>query len=404
MRAIYDYIIYTDGGCERNPGGRGGYGAVIINNSTRKLTDISGGFRSTTNNRMEVMAVIKALEKIEKGTHIQLFSDSQYVIKTMNGMFRKKKNIDLWKKLDKLAVAFKIEWNWVKGHNGNTYNERCDTLCQEAMTLPELEEDVGYMNIDSIPEQSDTVAQSLEKYNIHYQNGELLENVIKKIRDDYNEKVQMAAVKIPNLQEFENVRGKIIYRLVNYEKNKELLEDCPHRRLYDLAVTFRWVAHIDNDGVSTSLITNRQVKEWGVSVNDLVLAAQQNTPRLFPAKIVDIEEMLAGKMSFILYLSTIPMYILTNEQEVNGASALLYGDVLKDFANKKGTDMYILPSSIHEVILLPSDRINDPTKLLSMVHDANTTVVSIGDVLSDSVYYYDRKTDHITEIVSDEKM
>ena len=77
---------------------------------------------------------------------------------------------------------------------------------------------------------------------------------------------------------------------------------------------------------------------------------------------------------------------------------------IQDFANKKGTDMYILPSSIHEVILLPSDRINDPTKLLSMVHDANTTVVSIGDVLSDSVYYYDRKTDHITEIVSDEKM
>ena len=166
MRAIYDYIIYTDGGCERNPGGRGGYGAVIINNSTGELTDISGGFRSTTNNRMEVMAVIKALEKIEKGTHIQLFSDSQYVIRTMNGMFRKKKNIDLWKKLDKLAAAFEIEWNWVKGHNGNTYNERCDTLCQEAMTLPELEEDEGYMNTDSVPEQSDTVAQSLEKYNI----------------------------------------------------------------------------------------------------------------------------------------------------------------------------------------------------------------------------------------------
>lgn len=69
----------------------------------------------------------------------------------MNGMFRKKKNIDLWKKLDKLAVAFEIEWNWVKGHNGNTYNERCDTLCQEAMTLLELEEDEGYMNTDSVP-------------------------------------------------------------------------------------------------------------------------------------------------------------------------------------------------------------------------------------------------------------
>ena len=108
-----------------------------------------------------------------------------------------------------------------------------------------------------------------------------------------------------------------------------------------------------------------------------------------------MEEMLAGMVSFILYPSAIPMYILTNEQELNGASALLYGDILKDFANKKGADMYILPSSIHEVIMVPADRINDPTKLLSIVHDANTTVVSTGDVLSDSVYYYDRKKDQI---------
>ena len=244
----------------------------------------------------------------------------------------------------------------------------------------------------------------LDDYYIHYQNGELLENIIRNIRADYDKKVQMAAVKIPNLQEFENIRGRVIYRLVNYEKNKEILEDCPHIRLYDLAVTFRWVARIDDVGVSTSLITNKQVKEWGVSVNDLVLAARQNTPRLFPAQIIDREEMLAGMVSFILYPSTIPMYILTNKQELNGASALLYGDILKDFANKKGADMYILPSSIHEVIMVPADRINDPTKLLSIVHDANTTVVSIGDVLSDSVYYYDRKKDQITEIVSDEKM
>lgn len=235
----------------------------------------------------------------------------------------------------------------------------------------------------------------LDDYYIHYQNGELLENIIRNIRADYDKKVQMAAVKIPNLQEFENIRGRVIYRLVNYEKNKEILEDCPHIRLYDLAVTFRWVARIDDVGVSTSLITNKQVKEWGVSVNDLVLAAGQNTPRLFPAQIIDMEEMLAGMVSFILYPSAIPMYILTNEQELNGASALLYGDILKDFANKKGADMYILPSSIHEVIMIPADRIDDPKKLSSMVHEANTTVVSTGDVLSDSVYYYDRKKDQI---------
>lgn len=235
----------------------------------------------------------------------------------------------------------------------------------------------------------------LDNYYIHYQNGEILENIIRNIRADYDEKVQMFAAKIPNLREFENIRGKVIYRLVNYEKNKETLEDCPHIRLHDLAVTFRWVARIDDVGVSTSLITNEQVKEWGVSINDLVLAARQNTPRLFPAKIVDMEEMLAGMVSFILYPGTIPMYILTNEQVINGASALLYGDILKDFANKKGTDMYILPSSIHEVVMVPADRIDDPKELSSIVHDVNTTVVSTGDVLSDSVYYYDRKKDQI---------
>lgn len=85
MRAIYDYIIYTDGGCECNPGGRGGYGAVIINNNTGEFTDISGGFRSTTNNRMEVMAVIKALEKIKKDTHVQLFLYGISEVSSANG-------------------------------------------------------------------------------------------------------------------------------------------------------------------------------------------------------------------------------------------------------------------------------------------------------------------------------
>ena len=146
MKQIYDYIIYTDGGCERNPGGRGGYGAVIIDFDASQTTELSGGFESTTNNRMEVMAVIRALEEVEKGTRIQLFSDSQYVIKTMSGMFRKKKNTDLWRRLDRLVEDFSIDWNWVRGHDGNIYNERCDTLCTEAMENAELKIDTGYRN------------------------------------------------------------------------------------------------------------------------------------------------------------------------------------------------------------------------------------------------------------------
>ena len=93
-------------------------------------------------------------------------------------------------------------------------------------------------------------------------------------------------------------------------------------------------------------------------MNELLLAARENTPRLFPAQMVDMDEMIqrAG-VCMPMDRSAIPMYIMTNRQEVNGASVLLYDDVLQTFALKKKTDFYILPSSIHEVILVPSDRI-----------------------------------------------
>ena len=245
----------------------------------------------------------------------------------------------------------------------------------------------------------------LDDYYIHYQNGELLENIIRNIRADYDKKVQMAAVKIPNLQEFENIRGRVIYRLVNYEKNKEILEDCPHLRLYDLALTFRWVAHSDDIGISTALVTNQELQVWGISMNELLLAARENTPRLFPVHMIDMDEMIAqAGIPISLDESAIPMYIMTNEQEVNGASVLLYDNVLESFALEKKTDFYILPSSIHEVILVPSNKIDDPSALFTMVSDANNTVVALGDILSDSVYYYNRRKNQIVPVGKERKI
>lgn len=168
-----------------------------------------------------------------------------------------------------------------------------------------------------------------------------------------------------NLEKFEYVRDRIVYRLVNYEKNKEILEDCPHLRLYDLALTFRWVAHSDDIGISTALVTNQELQVWGISMNELLLAARENTPRLFPVHMIDMDEMIAqAGIPISLDESAIPMYIMTNEQEVNGASVLLYDNVLESFALEKKTDFYILPSSIHEVILVPSNKIDDPSALL----------------------------------------
>lgn len=245
----------------------------------------------------------------------------------------------------------------------------------------------------------------LDEYYHYYLKGESLEEIISRIREEYEWKIDRVSEYHFNLEKFEYVKDRIVYRLVNYEKNEEILEDCPHLKLYDLALTFRWVAHSDDIGISTALVTNQEMAAWGISINELLLAARENTPRLFPAQMVDMDEMMhkAG-VPVPVDETAIPMYIMTNSQEVNGASVLLYDDVLQKFAVKKKTDFYILPSSIHEVILVPSDRIDDPSDLFAMVEDANRTVVALGDILSDSVYYYNRKKNQIVPVTEDKRI
>lgn len=123
------------------------------------------------------------------------------------------------------------------------------------------------------------------------------------------------------------------------------------------------------------------------------MIASENTPRLFPAKIYDMDKIFGG--FFWEEDSHVPMYILTNEQGMNGASCLLYTDILKDFSKKHGGDIYILPLSIHEVILIPADKISDLTKLYEAVSGANSNFVAETDILSNSIYFYDRSKDQI---------
>lgn len=258
-----------------------------------------------------------------------------------------------------------------------------------------------------IKKQEEAIAPTiyLDEYYDYYLKGEDLDAIIVRIREEYEWKISKVSNYHFNLEKFEYVRDRIVYRLVNYEKNREILEECPHIRLYDLALTFRWVAHSDDVGISTALVTNQEVRVWEISINELLLAAKENTPRLFPAQIIDMDEMIRKTGICIPEdESAIPMYIMTNEQEVNGASVLLYDNVLAAFACKKRTDFYILPSSIHEVILVPSERIDNPDGLFQMVEDANKTVVALGDILSDSVYYYNRKKNQILPVREERKI
>ena len=153
--AIKTVDIYTDGACSGNPGS-GGYGAVMLYNGARK--ELSEGYRLTTNNRMELLAVIKALEALKERCRINLYSDSKYVVDAVTKGWAKKWQADGWKKADKSRALNTDFWErllalldyhdvtflWVKGHADNVENERCDFLARSAIESGNLIEDKNY--------------------------------------------------------------------------------------------------------------------------------------------------------------------------------------------------------------------------------------------------------------------
>jgi len=153
--ATKQVTIYTDGACLGNPG-PGGYGAVLLYGDHRK--EISGGFRLTTNNRMEILAAIIGLEALREKCRVTLYSDSQYLVNAMqlgwaarwraNNWMRNKRekalNADLWERLLRCTETLDVEFRWLRGHAGDPENERCDQLAMAAAKGENLATDFGY--------------------------------------------------------------------------------------------------------------------------------------------------------------------------------------------------------------------------------------------------------------------
>ena len=164
MNELKKIVIYTDGGCIGNPG-PGGYGVVLIYGEKRR--ELSGGFRHTTNNRMELMAAIVGLQTLKYRCQVTLYTDSKYVQESITlgwaqqwrqNHWKKSKgraqNPDLWEQLLDLCAQHEVTIEWVKGHAGNAENERCDALCVQAAQGAELSADEGYEKTNS-PQAAD---------------------------------------------------------------------------------------------------------------------------------------------------------------------------------------------------------------------------------------------------------
>ena len=190
------------------------------------------------------------------------------------------------------------------------------------------------------------------------------------------------------------VSDKIFFTLVNFELNKKLLKTIPYIRFHDLAVIFRCVFHRGENGMASSVISNIDIKRWGIDKKILYSQAVFNTPRLFPPVVEKIAAILEDRamMPEHIFEEIIgdagDMYVLTNSSGLNGAAAILYEEVLDECAKKAGGNIYVLPSSIHEMIFLNENLVDDEEELTGIVKDVNDNVVNRVELLSYNVYYY----------------
>ena len=236
-----------------------------------------------------------------------------------------------------------------------------------------------------------------------YTNGENIKSIIRQIELIYEQNKNNVTFDVNILKHFDTIKDKIVYKVVNYRSNEKLLEQVPHKRILDLAVVFYCLLDNEYGRSATALIYNNNLKNWNVTTDDVYKAALKNTPDLLHSKISSMAALFEkcgvnvdGEEVDLKDYVPSDMYVLTNESKLNGAACILYENVLYDFAQKLGADLYILPSSVHEVILLPKLSMFEKDELVNMVKEVNTEGVAADEVLSDHVYEYNRTERLIT--------
>ena len=225
----------------------------------------------------------------------------------------------------------------------------------------------------------------LEDFYENYLSGVCIDKIVESLyRIFYKTRIN-ESVDLSNFLEYEKAKKQIAFKVVNYDKNRELLKKIPYKMFSNLAIIFYYVVQEPPFyGKASILIHNEHLDNWGIDPDELYAQAKENTPLLFPANIENIEELILGMLRssmkkkeqeqggekaikveisgeewinpLLLKLKAdmendedrIPMYVLSNKQKLQGAACMFYPDVLKNFAEEKNSDLYILPSSIHE--------------------------------------------------------
>lgn len=236
----------------------------------------------------------------------------------------------------------------------------------------------------------------LEEYYRQFQNGGSLEHITSDILRLYNEVRFQKSWGEEKLYDYSQVKEKVIYRLVNYESNEKMLRNVPYIVYLDLAIVFCVLLEVTKYGTATMAIRNDHLDLWGVEKEELYRQASENTSRFLPDDFSSmsavIEELTEESEAHISFEDKEEeMYVLSNRIHSYGAAAILYSGRMEGIGMYLKSNYYVLPSSVHEVIVVPEKAAVEKEELSAMVAEINRTQVEAEEVLSDHAYYYDRK-------------
>ena len=235
----------------------------------------------------------------------------------------------------------------------------------------------------------------LEKFYDEYVEGADMREILERIAEVRMDHEVSESFDVAQITDFEQIKGKLVPRLINAEMNSELLEARPHKLVADLAVTYCALLDQSFDGTASVAVTNELMKMWNTSAEELHEIAITNLSELLPSTFKGMTEVMTEMMGMsteemeMMGMSTDEeqIYVLSNSIKVNGASALLDAKMMEEIIEKVG-DFYILPSSIHETLIVPVKSGMDVESLETMVREVNSTQLQPDEILSNRVYSY----------------
>ena len=242
----------------------------------------------------------------------------------------------------------------------------------------------------------------LEEFYHRYLDGELVDELVQDILNFYRIVRCDRSMDTNDIEHYDTIQDKIVFKLVHTEKNRELLEGVPHIELLDLSIVFYVLLDVNSQGTATMTVNNEHLQYWDVTADELLALARKNVTRLLPAELFTMQQAVdeilravPGKRKNLLIESVTEaddfMYVLSNPIRSFGAACIVYPEVLDMAGQVLGEDYYVLPSSVHEVVLVPASKGMKPEDMNAMVTEINQTQVAEEEILSNHAYLYQRE-------------